>query len=74
MWTVEGVKRELPNVLVKIGKKTVTGRISGRLNQFATVSVTNTGTLHSGSQVFLDWQVSWATLAHCLNNGRAVIV
>jgi hypothetical protein len=73
-WTAASVRRELPAIGVKIGKKTVTGRISGRLNQFATVSVTNMGTLHSGSQVFADWQVSWDTLAHCLNTGRPVIV
>ena len=74
MWTVASVKRELPNVNVKIGKKVVSGRLSGRLNEFATVSVTNEGTLHSGSQVFADWKVAWETVANCLNNNRPIIV
>ncbi len=41
-WTAESVKRELPMVRLRIAKgKIVDARVSGRLNQSATVSVTN---------------------------------
>ena len=73
MWTAKQVRDQLPNVVVRIGKKVVTGRVSGRLNAFATVSVTNEGTLHSGSQLFMDKEVAWQTVANCLNNERPVV-
>ncbi len=72
-WTIAAVKVELPNVKVRIGKKVVTGRISGRLKQFATVSITNTGTLHNNSHMWIDREVAWETLVHCLNANRPVI-
>lgn len=73
-WDVEKVKAELPNVKVKIGNQIHTGRVSGRLNKFATVSVTNLGTLHAKSRVFADFQVAWPTIVHALNNDRPLIV
>ncbi len=72
-WTVAAIKEQLPNIKVRIGKKVVTGRISGRQRQFATVSVTNTGTLHRGNQIWIDREVAWETLVHCLNVNRPVI-
>ena len=73
MWTASKVRAVLPGVLVKIGKKVVKGRLSGRLNDFATVSVTNEGTLHSGSQLFWDEQFAWETVANCLNQKRPIV-
>ncbi len=68
MWTIKTVKECLPDVPVKIGKKIVQGRIRGRLNKFASVSVTNTGTLHSGSDLWVDREVAWETLVYVLND------
>ena len=73
MWTASKVRDELPQVLVRIGKNVVTGRTSGRLNAFATVSVTNESTLHRNSQLFMDKEVAWETVANCLNNNRPVV-
>ena len=74
-WTIATVKRDLPSVSIRIVKgKIVTGRVSGRLNQFATVSVPNTGTLHSNSIIFADGQFSWEAIAHSLNSGKPLNV
>lgn len=73
-WTSEKVRRFLPNIFVRIGMQRAIARLSGRANTFATVSVTNTGTLHSNSKIFGDWQASWKTIADCLNRGAALIV
>lgn len=79
-WTAARVREELPDVQVKIGRKVVQGRVSGRLNQFATVSVTNGSTskrfpsFGSHAPIFMDWSVAWDTIAHSLNTGKALIV
>lgn len=70
IWTAERVKRDLPSVQVKIGRKVMSGRLSGRLNQFATVTVNNEGTLHAGNLPWMDVQASWETLADLLNGNR----
>lgn len=72
MWTVEQVKRELPGVTVKIGKNLVPGRLSGRLNRFATVTVTNT--VMGGQTPWRDWHFAWETIVHCLNSDEALLV
>jgi hypothetical protein len=73
MWTAQRVRDELPDVDVKIGKKVLRARLSGRLNAFATVSVTNSGTPRRGWQLFMDWHFSWDTIARCLNSGKPLI-
>lgn len=79
-WTAAKVREELPTVQVKIGRKVVQGRVSGRKNQFATVSVTNGSmskrfpSFGSHAPIFMDWSFAWDTIAHSLNTGKALIV
>ncbi len=71
MWTVKRVKEELPTVKIKIGGVVSDGRVSGRLNKFATVSVTNDKP-RSGVPLFYDAQFAWETIANCLNSGNTL--
>lgn len=73
-WTEKSVKELLPAVTVKVGRNIVPGRVSGRLNAFATVSVKNQGTLHNRSYIYGDWQVAWCTIVYCLNEGKPIKV
>ena len=60
MWTKERVRRELPDIQVRHTNGEVrTGFITGRDNLFGTVAPVMV-------------EVSWATLAHCLNQNRPV--
>lgn len=62
-WTVEKVKEVLPDVRVRQNKlTTVICRLSGRKNEFATV------TLPDGSS----FQVAWVTVVYVLNTGSAI--
>lgn len=70
-WTIARVKSELPDVRLQIGRKIVSARLSGRLNQFATVSTTNDFP-RRGVPLFADWEFSWETIARSLNSGRAL--
>ena len=73
MWTAKSVKDQLPSVAVKIGKRILPGRLSGRLNQFATVTV-DIEVIHPAGQVWIDYHVAWDTIANCLNNDRPILV
>jgi len=65
MHTVETVKRDLPKVQIKIGKKLVEGKICGRMNKFATVWTKDN----------IDgWEFSWQIIANALNNDRPLRV
>lgn len=72
--TVADVKRELPDVPVKIGRKVYSARLSGRLNQFATVTLSYIH--HSGpqehlrGQPWMDWQFSWEAVTRAVNTGN----
>ena len=71
MWTIATVKAELPSVRVRIAKgKIVDGRLSGRLNEFATVCC---GWSTAGRD-WVDFQFSWATIARALNENRPLTV
>lgn len=73
-WTVESVKRLLPSVRVHTGKrKFATGRVSGRLNRFATVTVDNCFR-HGSNDPWMDFEFSWEAIVHSLNNGTALEV
>jgi len=72
-WTVQDVKDALPNVLLRVGKRTVDARTSGRLNAFATVSVTNDKP-RSGVPLFMDYQFSWEAIVRSLNENRPLEV
>lgn len=67
-WTAERVKDELPDVKVKLKSgKTVTGKVSGRKNQFANVVVkTGDGDITE--------EFAWTTLARALNNNTSVTI
>ena len=63
MWTLDTVKRELPPVPIRIGKRLYTGRITGRRLPHATVSVGETG-----------YPFAWVTIVRVLNTGGALSV
>ena len=70
---VDDCKRDLPPVQVRIGGKVHWARTSGRLNQFATVSITNQGTLHGNSQLFWDAHYSWQAVCRAVVSGVPLI-
>jgi len=73
MWTIETVKRDLPNVAVDIGEDVVTGRLSGRMNDFATVTIFDCFRNGSNRQ-WSDYQFSWRTIVESLNNGTPLLL
>ena len=58
-WTAESVKEKLPDVPVKFNGKVYIGRVLGRKNRFATVSIDDGR----------EWEWNWETIATALNNG-----
>lgn len=72
--TVTDVKRELPDVPVKIGRKRFMARLSGRLNSFATVTVSYI--VHGAPRHYLrgrpwfDAQFSWEAVTRAVNTGK----
>lgn len=64
-WTAESVREYLPDVsaIDAAGRTTRTGQLTGRLNDYATLWAL-------GQRV----EVSWKTLAHCLNERLPVRV
>jgi len=66
---IEECKRDLPPVRVTIAGKTHWARTSGRLNRFCTVSVTNEGTLYSGSKLWWDEQYTWQAVCRAVVSG-----
>lgn len=66
-WTIEKVKKELPTINVKLpDDRIVTGYVKGRCLDFARVHTNVTGYSEPV-------QVSWNTIANCLNNNRPII-
>lgn len=63
--TIAQVKAELPDVKVMHNGKRHLGRVSGRLNQFATVSIGYSPALRD----FVDFQFSWEAIARAVNSG-----
>ncbi len=66
---IDDCKGDLPPVKVRLGGKTHWARTSGRKNQFATVSITNLGTLHRGSAIYWDAQYSWPAVCRAVVSG-----
>mgnify|MGYP001558776731 CR=1 FL=1 len=56
------VKRDLPNVKIKIGNKIVTGQVRGRMEHFATI--------WSGEA---NYEFAWQTIANALNNDKPLL-
>jgi hypothetical protein len=70
-WTPASVRRELPEVPVRLGKKILTARVTGRLNPFATVTVYNqTIGKAPAAPLWIDQAFSWHAIANALNTGR----
>lgn len=63
MWTIEKVKKELPEVKVNLNGRVIKGNIRGRKNRFASVSI--------GS---CSWEFAWATIVHSLNSNKPLII
>ena len=63
-WYEETIKRQLPDVMVNDYGDVGYAQLSGRDNEFATL------TLPTGKRV----EVAWATLASALTYGRAIII
>lgn len=72
--TAKEARRDLPDVPVKIGRKTFMARTSGRLNQFATVTVSYIQ--HAGPKEHLrgapwhDAHFSWDAVALAVTTGN----
>ena len=65
MWTENSVRAALPDVQVRIGKRTYPAQVSGRLHRFAWVTIRETGAR---------FEYAWATIANALNNDRPLTV
>ncbi len=57
------VKRDLPEVKVKVGNKLVTGKVTGRMLDFATVIVNGA-----------NYEFAWLTIANALNNDKPLLI
>lgn len=64
--TVAQVKKELPNVKLKIGKRVTTGKVTGRMNKFASV--------HEFGKLGTVYKFSWEAVARSVNSGRPLKV
>jgi hypothetical protein len=62
MWTAESVRRHLPTVPVRDGKRTIAGIVRRKLGGFAVV--------RDPADDARTWEFSWETLAAALNAGR----
>ena len=67
--TIAQVKRDLPQVKIKIGKRTKWARITGRLNAIATVTISGCYSQAIGS-VWEDRKFSWESVAQAINTGN----
>ena len=57
--SIQTVKRNLPEVKVKVGSKIVIGKVIGRMLDFATVTV-----------IGANYEFAWATIVNALNNDK----
>jgi hypothetical protein len=68
MWTIETVKRDLPKVHIRKHGKIYDGKLTGRLNQFASVSIC--GQVVNGRYVPMMGEIreyAWDTVTRILN-------
>ena len=72
--TIKQVKKDLPRVLVRIGHKVHTGRVTGRLNNFPTVTVLADKNASPVGPFWWDYHFSWAAVARAITNGTPLIV
>ena len=73
--TIAEVKRELPMVRVKWGRKQYWARVSGRLNQFATVSPYQVIDHKKPLKTILGpcLHFSWEAVARAVNNDSTLL-
>lgn len=64
--TVKEVKEQLPEVKVNLSGNIYTGHIGGRKLPFPRV--------HIRELCNASWEVSWETIARCINEGKAIIL
>lgn len=69
-WDISKVKRDLPDVTVSIYGAIHVAKISGRMQDFATVSVDTSPVPGTGN--WCSWEVAWSTVVSCLNEGRPI--
>jgi hypothetical protein len=78
VWTVKSVKEELPSVTVKVGNVRYYGRVTGRLNRFATVTLIEPiepkhkrthPMIAPNTPLWSDHEFAWETIASALNKG-----
>lgn len=65
-WDIGKVKTELPEIQVSIYGDIKIAKMSGRMQDFATVSV------EAGTGNWCSWEVAWSTVVRCLNEGRPI--
>ena len=61
------IKRDLPDIDVKLHAGILKGQLSGRLNAFATVTVRSNDT-----DPPIRFECAWVTIADCLERGIAI--
>ena len=70
-WTSKTVREELPFVRVRVAKRRIIDcRVTGRLNDFASVSPLDPHINYCGLPMFPTWSFAWDTIANSLNNGK----
>lgn len=67
--TVADVKRDLPSVKVRIGKKIMWAKVSGRLCLYACVTV-NGEWSHALGSAWRDFHFSWEAVTQSVNTGK----
>ena len=66
-WDEAKVRDLLPRVTVRVGHRTVVGMVTGRRNEFATVSIL------AGEWGWSQANYSWSAIAHSLSAGKPLI-
>ena len=69
MMTIDEVKRDLPQVLVRLGKNIKSARVTGRLCQFAQVTISGEWS-HALGACWEDRKYSWEAVTRAVNTGK----
>lgn len=74
-WSASKVRSMLPSVEVQFGKARLMGRVTGRANRLATVTVDYIGNpgwkrLTPGTDPWRDFHYTWEAIAESLNTGK----
>jgi hypothetical protein len=69
MLAVSDVKKELPQIRVKFNGRMFWGRLSGRLNPEATVTIFG-GYSYALNSHYVDFKASWDTVTRIVNNPK----